>query len=205
MLKKYLLTIGIITIALALSGNTFGQNNKQKSAKNARITKRPTQATGGTIPVFWDIKSPAKRKGVPANHSFQSQTQPFADGRVKGKTKTSRKLPTKPVRNLEQSNGGMDTADEAPAFGERNAKPKDLVKNNPEAKPALLEFQIPEKIVTDNKYPEIENQRTINKPQPRQNSLDGKGTDVNVEEIDYLRKSNRKPKVKKAVVKRKTH
>lgn len=154
MLKRTLIIIAIITIALALTSNVFGQNSKGKTTKNARITKNPTQATGGTIPVYKNGKNTAKRSRTPVKNSFQSQTQPFADGRVKGKTKSSRKTPTKPVQNLEQTNGGFDTADETPAFGERTVKPKDLVNKNPEAKPALLEFQIPEKVVSDNKHPE---------------------------------------------------
>lgn len=91
MLKRNLIIIANITIALTVTSNIFGQSNKgkntssskQRSTKNARITKNPTQATGGTIPVYWNAKSPAKRKRTPANHSFQSTTQPFADGRSK--------------------------------------------------------------------------------------------------------------------------
>lgn len=153
MLKRTLIIIAIITIALALTSNVFGQNSKGKITKNARITKRPSQATGGTIPVY-KTGSTTKRKRTPVKNSFESQTQPFADGRVKGKTKSSSKLPIKQVQNFEQTNGGMDTADEKPDLNQRNAKPKDLVNKNPEAKPALLEFQIPEKVVSDNKHPE---------------------------------------------------
>lgn len=133
MLKRNLIIIAIITIAFALTSNVFGQNTKRKTAKNARITKNPTQATGGTIPVYKNGKSSAQSKRTPVKNSFESQTQPFADGRVKGK-------------------------------------------NNPEAKPALLEFQIPEKVVSDNKHPEGQYSRKAadsrkSNPQPKRTAV----------------------------------
>jgi hypothetical protein len=171
MLKRNLFIIAIVT--LIFSANSFGQNTKAGKAKN--IKSKTSAQTNRTAPksgwADWNGLDPIVKR--------------------KSKNKTSRKRPTKPVRNLELDNGGMTTADESPEFGERNAKPKDLVKNNPEAKPALLEFQIPEKVVTDNKHPEIENQRTggtIKKPQSKGFSLDGKGTDVNVERVKSPRK-----------------
>lgn len=57
MLKRNLIIIAILTIAFTLTSNVFGQNTKSKTAKNARITKRPNQATGGTIPVYKNGKS----------------------------------------------------------------------------------------------------------------------------------------------------
>lgn len=139
------------------AGTLVGVEDRAKPKdyeSSARKTNSGTKVTSGTIPVYKNGKNSAKRSRTPVKNSFQSQTQPFADGRVKGKTKSSRQLPTNQVQNLEQTNGGMDTADEKPEFNQRNAKPKDLVNKNSEAKPALLEFQIPEKIVSDNKHPE---------------------------------------------------
>ncbi len=124
MLKRILIIIAIISFALMLSVNTFGQSNRR-----SKTTKNPTQVTGGTIPVY----KTTKRKRTPVKNSFESQTQPFADGRVKGK-------------------------------------------NNPEAKPALLEFQIPEKVVSDNKHPEGQYSRKAadsrkSNPQPKRTAV----------------------------------
>lgn len=86
---------------------TTSGNKSERSTKGTKTN----QVTGGTIPVYKNGKNTTKRKKTPVKNSFESQTQPFADGKVKGK-------------------------------------------NDPEAKPALLEFQIPEKVVSDNKHPE---------------------------------------------------
>lgn len=174
MLKRNLFVILIISLVLVFTTDVLAQNSKRKMASKVKTAKssnqkstrlahptRTNQATQGTIPVYWDIKSPNKRKS-----------------------------PTKPVQHLEQANGGMTTADEAPEFGERNAKPKDLTKNNPEAKPALLEFQIPEKIVADNKHPEASAKSTTVKPTKAQ--IKGKaplgwnwGVDANGNPVQY--------------------
>ena len=128
MLKKFYIIIAILTIAFALTSNVFGQSSKGKTAKNTRITKRPSQATGGTIPVYKNGKTSVKN------------------------------------------------SDETPELNQRNAKPKDWVNKNPEAKPALLEFQIPEKIVSDNKHPEGQYSRKAtdsrkSNPQPKRTTV----------------------------------
>jgi hypothetical protein len=89
MLKRNFIVVAIIGLAFIFSANAFGQNSKRISSsprktkqakkgvaewtdilavknkaktKNSRITKRPNQATGGTIPVYWNIKSPNNRQ-----------------------------------------------------------------------------------------------------------------------------------------------
>ena len=64
------------------------------------------------------------RKGTRKIRNFSSTTQPHADGILSKtkKTMASRKRPTKSVLNLEQTNGGLDTTDEAPAFGSAELK-----------------------------------------------------------------------------------
>lgn len=184
MLKRNLFVILLISLTFVFTTNVLAQSSKRKLAGKAKTAKSSTQksarlahptrtdqATQGTIPVYWDIKSPNKRKHPP-----------------------------KPVKNLEQSNSGTTTANEAPEIGERNAKPKDLTKNNPEAKPALLEFQIPEKIVTDNKHPEGSAKSITTKPTKTQ--IKGKaplgwnwGTDANGNPVQY--RTTPKTKVQK--------
>lgn len=110
MLKRNLFLIIIAVLSLVFTINTFGQSNKRISSnpkrvkqakkgvsewtdilakktksktKNSRITKKPNQVTGGTIPVYRNGKSSAKRQRAPVKNSFESQTQPFADGRNK--------------------------------------------------------------------------------------------------------------------------
>jgi hypothetical protein len=175
-MKKILFIIAIVTVLLTLAGNSFGQNGK-----NSKRKLNPKPFIGSPTDGNGIRKSPThKAKAV---HTIKSSHK-----------RTSVK---KPVRNLESPNGGMNTTDEAPQFGERKANPKDLVKGKTEGNPALLEFQIPEKIVTDNKHPETLNQRSVQKPKPRQSSLDGKGTDVNVEEVERRKSNSKSPKTKR--------
>ncbi len=220
MLKRNLIVIAIISLALFFTTNVFGQNSKRKRTK-ARVATPTTTTTPPTnarksvdhlifsVEEAMEIKSPKPtgsnlmkghegmqereagsgnamgRKGTGKAVDFSSTTQPHADGVVSntGKNTTLRKRPIKPVRNLELDNGGMDTVDEQPEFGDpalRQKKPQGrfsipevddevLVKskNKPEANPALLEFQIPEKIVTDNKHPETVNARTSAPKSPK--------------------------------------
>ena len=157
MLKRNLIAIAIISLALIFTSNAFGQNNQRKRTKakvattnnsTTTTTQRTTKARADH-PVQDDV---AYRKNPTSKSKFKKTIK---RKRTNNQTTNPRKRPT--VRNLENPNGGLDTTDETSEFGsgERNAKPRDLVKNKPEAKPALLEFQIPEKVVTDNKHPKL--------------------------------------------------
>lgn len=104
MLKRKLIFAGIVMLVFAFTGTTYGQTSKRTTskAKAGKGTKgkvqfqdfhfghrrsKTTQVTGGTIPVYKNGKSSTKRKRTPAKNSFQSQTQPFADGRSKNQRK----------------------------------------------------------------------------------------------------------------------
>lgn len=83
MLKRNLFFIIAIGMTFVFMTNAFGQNNR----KNSRTIKKTTQATGGTIPVYWNRNSAGKRRKASVNHSFHPTTQPFADGLKKRKSK----------------------------------------------------------------------------------------------------------------------
>jgi hypothetical protein len=75
MLKRNLIIIAIIGSALIFSANAFGQNNKRKA--NRLVTSLDGKGSDAIL-----SKKPS---GKTSKRKFQSQTQPFADGRSGGK------------------------------------------------------------------------------------------------------------------------
>ncbi len=146
MFKKNLIAFLIIGLALVFTTEAFSQNGKAKRSKR-KVARKVTMQDGVLFPAY-------RRR----NTKTSSDTQ--------------RKRLTKPVLNLEQPNGGMDTADEAPEFG------NDLRRTN-------------------------QRKGKIKRPGTQGYSIDGKGTDVNVEE--YRVKSPRKRKTSARKKPKNTH
>lgn len=179
-------------------------------AKTGVITFK-NKKTGESV-VYQQGQMPERFQKLLNERGFQSQTQPFADGLVlEAKPKTnpansgsnSRKARPGSVRNLEQTNGGLDTADEQPEFGDPalrkqpGTKAKTAVRRKNSGttsrhkKPRRVNMEdgvfLPgykqknRKQPTQSLLPYME-QNNRRKPGARGYTLDGKGTDVNVEE-----------------------
>jgi hypothetical protein len=96
MIKRFLLVITTFSFGSILTTDAFSQSNRPKVSRTAKKYKKV--------------------------RGFSSTTQPHADGLILESRSSGRKRVTKPVRQLEAENGGLDTADESPEFGAGNRK-----------------------------------------------------------------------------------
>ena len=148
MFKRNLLMVLIVGLALVLATNAFGQNTKAK-----RIIKKGKATTTS--------KNARKTKTV---RGFTSTTQPFPDGVVKRKRlnnqgTSTRQRPTKPIRNLEAENGGLETTPEEPPFGDGNRKA-------PNKKPIVIEDHV-DMVTSSPRQTTARKRRTASRKKPR--------------------------------------
>ena len=126
-----------MSFVLLFSINVFGQNYKRTKRKLS-----PKQF-GGDTTEGTGIK---RRKLMPKQFSGDTTEGTGIRKKPKSKSKAIHSVKNsrikKPVRNLEQSDGGLDMTDENAPFGERKANPKikRSVRKKPKNKHNLLPY-----------------------------------------------------------------
>lgn len=104
-MKNHSFIIAVIFLLIVSSVNIFGQSQRRTRA----ITKPKTQIflEGGND--SWNTRQkPGKRRKAVSK----------VKSRRTGNSLTTDQRRTKPVRNLQTDNGGLDTTDESPDFGD---------------------------------------------------------------------------------------
>ena len=101
-MKRHLFLIAIIFLLSLSTVNLFGQSSRR------RINKPKTQIflEGGND--SWNTRQRPGKKRKAVKKVKRART---------GNTRTINQRQTKPVRNLQTDNGGLDTIDETPGFG----------------------------------------------------------------------------------------
>jgi hypothetical protein len=104
-MKKYIFTIAIIFLLIVSNVDVFGQNQR----RTRTISKPQTQIflEGGNDSWNTRQKPGSKRKAVKKVKSSRTSN-----------SLTTNQRRTKPVRNLQTENGGLDTTPEEPPFGD---------------------------------------------------------------------------------------
>jgi hypothetical protein len=108
----------VLTLGLASAANVFGQRKKTAGATNRTANLRVTAIKQAPqTQIFLDG----------GNDSWNTRQKPKNKTKAKSAVKRTRTIPsferrTKPVRNLQSENGGLDTTPEKPAFGDASAR-----------------------------------------------------------------------------------